>query len=182
MKTKRIIKLHLGCGKKYIPGFIHVDIRKFDHIDYIASVDNLNMFKDNSVNMIYASHILEHFKRFETEKVLNEWYRVLEKGGILRVAVPDFEKIAKVYLKNRNLDELIGLLYGGQTYENNYHYRIFDFQSLSNILRKVGFKKIYRYDWRKTIHKDYDDFSQSYLPHMDKKNGTLMSLNIEAIK
>ena len=177
-----IIKLHLGCGEKYIPGFIHVDIREFDHIDYITSVDNLNMFKDNSVNLIYASHILEHFKRFETEKVLNEWYRVLEKGGILRIAVPDFEKIVKVYLKNKKLDELMGLLYGGQHYKYNFHHKVFDFNSLSKILTKVGFKTVYKYNWRETIHKDYDDFSQSYLPHMDKKNGILMSLNIEAIK
>ena len=26
-------KLHLGCGKVYIPGFIHVDLMDFDHID-----------------------------------------------------------------------------------------------------------------------------------------------------
>ena len=178
MKTEGIIKLHLGCGEKYIPDFIHVDIREFDHIDYITSVDNLNMFKDNSVNLIYASHILEHFKRFETEKVLTEWHRVLKKDGILRIAVPDFEAIVKVYSKNRNLDELIGLLYGRQDYKYNFHHKVFDFNSLSNILTKVGFKTVYKYNWRETIHKDYDDFSQSYLPHMDKKNGILMSLSL----
>lgn len=180
MKTKEI-KLHLGCGEKYIPGFIHVDIRKFDHIDYVTSVDNLNMFKNNSVNLIYASHLLEHFKRFETEKVLSEWYRVLKEGGVLRIAVPDFEKIIEVYLKNRNLDELIGLLYGRQDYKYNYHYKVFDFNSLSNMLTKVGFKTVYKYNWRETTHKDYDDYSMAYLPHNDRK-GILMSLNIEAIK
>jgi len=37
-------------------------------------------------------------------------------------------------------------------------------------------------DWEKTEHAIYDDHSQAYLPHMDKKNGTLISLNMECIK
>ncbi len=49
-------------------------------------------------------------------------------------------------------------------------------------LKEVGFKDIRRYDWRETEHSDIDDFSQCYLPHMDKENGMLMHLNIEAIK
>jgi len=46
----------------------------------------------------------------------------------------------------------------------------------------VGFKEVVRYDWRKTEHFYVDDYSQAYLPHMDKTNGKLMSLNVEAIK
>jgi hypothetical protein len=46
----------------------------------------------------------------------------------------------------------------------------------------VGFKNVHRYDWRQTIHKDYDDFSQAYIPHMDKEHGILISLNVEAEK
>ena len=45
-----------------------------------------------------------------------------------------------------------------------------------------NFSEIQRYDWRETIHKDYDDHSQAYFPHMDKKNGLHLSLNIEAKK
>ena len=49
-------------------------------------------------------------------------------------------------------------------------------------LNLVGFKDIKRYDWRLTEHSNVDDFSQAYLPHMEKSNGKLMSLNVEAIK
>jgi len=180
-KEKKI-QLHLGCGEKYIPGFIHIDIRKFPHVDYVASADKLDMFKDNSVDLIYACCLLEHIKRSQTENVLKEWHRVLKPKGVLRISVPDFEKIVEVYLKSKDLKLLLGLLVGGQTYESNAHYMIFDSAYLSGLLKKIGFKNIRRYDWRKTIHKDYDDFSQAYLPHMDKENGTLMSLNIEADK
>jgi len=176
------IKLHLGCGEKFIPGFVHIDIRKFPHIDYVSSVDKLDMFKNNSVDLIYACHLLEHFRRNQIEGVLKEWYRVLKPNGILRLAVPDFEKIVEVYLKYKDLKLILGPLFGRQDYPENTHYVTFDFLTLSKILKKIGFKKIYRYDWQNTIHKDYDDYSQSYIPHMDKKHGILISLNIEAIK
>ena len=49
-------------------------------------------------------------------------------------------------------------------------------------LETIGFTNIHRYDWRDTEHSYIDDFSQCYLPHMDKENGMLMHLNLEATK
>jgi len=176
------IKLHIGCGNKYIPGFTHIDIRELPHVDYVTSADKLTMFEDNTVDLIYACHILEHFSRDEFETVLIEWYRILKPGGILRLAVPDFERWAEIYLATKDLQLILGSIVGGQDYPGNMHHMIFDFHLLSTVLATIGFKNIHRYDWRQTIHKDYDDFSQSYIPHMDKENGILMSLNIEAEK
>ena len=182
IQNNKEIKLHLGCGEKFIPGFVHVDARKLPHVDYVGSADNLPMFEDNSVDLIYACHLLEHFKRHETEAVLKEWYRVIKPGGILRLAVPDFEKLVEVYLKTKDLKLIFGPLVGRQDYPENTHYVAFDEKTLSEILSRVGFHNIHRYDWRKTEHKDYDDFSQAYIPHMDKEKGTLISLNMEAEK
>ena len=175
------VNLHLGCGKKFIPGFIHIDVRKFDHSDYVCRLDKLEMFKDNSVDLIYWSHVLEHFKRHECENALKEWHRVLKPGGLLRLAVPDFESIVKIYQEYKNVELLIGLLYGGQDYQYNYHHVAFDFNYLSKLLMQAGFTQIHRYDWKTTIHNDYDDYSQAYIPHMDKEHGVLMSLNVECI-
>lgn len=168
-------RLHIGCGNRYIPGFIHVDVRKLPHVDYVTSADKLDMFEDNSVDLIYNCHILEHFKRYQIENVL-------KVGGILRVAVPDFEKLVEVYLKTKDLKLILGLLVGRQDYPENTHYIVFDYSYLSEVLQKVGFKNIHRYDWRQTIHKDYDDYSQAYIPHMDKEHGILISLNVECEK
>jgi len=189
-KTKKEIKLHLGCGKRYIPGFIHIDLDDFPHIDYRRNITKLPMFKNNSVDLIYCCHALEYFDREEVKEVLKEWCRVLKRGGILRLAVPDFENIVKVYLKYKDLDHhgILGPLYGRTLIKTSkgekliYHKTTYDFKSLKKILESVGFKNIRRYDWRKTIHKDYDDFSQAYIPHMDKEKGLLISLNIEAEK
>lgn len=181
MSTKEV-KLHLGCGRRYVPGFVHIDLADYPHIDYKSDVSDLSMFEDNSVDLIYACHVLEHFKRYEAERILGEWYRVLKPSGILRVAVPDFEAIVTVYEKYKDMEFIMGLLYGGQDYEYNFHHVAFDFRYLEKLLAKVGFKNVHRYNWRKTIHKDYDDYSQAYIPHMDKEHGILMSLNVECEK
>lgn len=183
------MKLHLGCGKRYIPGFVHIDLNDFPHIDYRHDIRNLPEIKSSSVDLIYFCHGIEYFDRVEIIDVLGEWKRVLKKGGILRLAVPDFVALVKVYKKYGDLNKIIGPLYGrweikGQKGKVNvlYHKTVYDFSSIKTLLESQGFDSVKRYDWRKTIHKDYDDYSQAYIPHMDKKHGVLISLNIEAIK
>jgi|694.fasta_scaffold58393_8 predicted SAM-dependent methyltransferase len=182
MKQLNKIKLHLGCGNKHIDGFINIDIRKVEGVDIVDDVTKLESFSDNTIDLIYVSHVLEHFGRFEYTQILEKWYKLLKPQGTLRIAVPDFEKIVEHYLENKNLFILRGLLYGGQDYAENFHYCTWDFQTLSDDLTNIGFSSIKRYNWQDTEHFFIDDYSQSYLPHMDKKNGKLMSLNIEAIK
>ncbi len=181
-KSKDTIKLHLGCGQRYIPGFFHIDIINYDHIDYLTNIDDLSIFNDNTVSLIYNCHVLEHFHRSKVLKVLDEWYRVLMPGGILRTAVPDFEALCELYIEKKDLSLVIGPIIGRQNYLYNIHYNIFDYKSLESILLKIGFKKVYRYNWKKTEHAHIDDFSQAYYPHMDKKSGKLLSLNVEAVK
>ena len=156
-KNSGKIQLHLGCGSRILPDFIHIDARKLPHIDYVTSADNLKMFKNNSVDLIYACHLLEHFKRNRIDTVLKEWCRVLKPGGILRLAAPDFEQLVNVYRQTKDLKLILGPLVGRQDYPENTHYIVFDFATLSEALKKAGFQKIRRWDWRKTIHKDYDD-------------------------
>ena len=176
------MKLHLGCGSKHIDGFINIDARELPEVDEIDDVKTLVKFDKESIELIYASHILEHITRLEYTNVLSRWYDVLKKDGILRIAVPDIEKVFEHYSINKDLRALRGFLWGGQSYGFNYHYCGWDFKTLSEDLESVGFKDIRIYNWRETEHSHIDDFSQCYLPHMDKDNGMLMSLNIEAKK
>jgi len=182
------MKLHLGSGKRYIPGFTHIDVNYFPHIDYVHDIRTLPMIKNNTVELIYFCHGIEYFDRIEVKSVLKEWRRVLKKNGILRLAMPDFEALIKVYKKYRDINKIIGPLYGRWEIITKkvpkilYHRTAYDFASIKLILEETGFYNVKRYDWRKTIHKDYDDFSQAYIPHMEKENGILISLNIEASK
>jgi predicted SAM-dependent methyltransferase len=182
------MKLHLGCWHRYIPGFIHVDICDMEHIDYKSRIDDLSMFNDDTISLIYASHCFEYFNREDATRVLQEWIRVLKPKGMLRLSVPDFDKLVKMYEMTGKLECILGPLYGKMEIKSNsatetlYHKTTYNFESLSKILVDNGFNKVTRYHWQDTIHKNYDDHSQAYYPHMDKKNGLLISLNIEAIK
>lgn len=189
-KNKKI-ELYLGSGKRNIPGFIHIDLDDYPHLAYKHDIASLPMFSNNSVDLIYTSHSFEYFDRQEGEKVLKEWHRVLKPGGTLRMAVPDFEAITRVYLKyKKDLGHkgILGPLYGRMEIKTKgknktiYHKTAYDFKSLKNLLESTGFRNVHRYDWQKTIHKDYDDHSQAYIPHLEKKKGILISLNVEAKK
>lgn len=183
-----MIKLHLGCGKRYIPGFVHVDLDDYPHIDLRHGIERLPSIADDSVRLIYCCHALEYFDRTEAQAVLGEWRRVLIPGGILRLAVPDFAALVTVYQQGGTLDRVLGPLYGrmeiaGRRFTRTiYHRTVYDFAALAALLESAGFVAIRRYDWRQTEHRDVDDFSQAYVPHMDKENGLLISLNVEAEK
>lgn len=180
-----IKKLHLGCGIKKIEGFFHVDALDYPHIDHKGPVDDLSFINSNTVELIYASHLLEHFGRHEYKNVLIEWHRVLMPGGVLRLAVPDFAACALLYthgLLPNGIESIRGLICGGQRDQYDFHKIIFDEKQLSSDLQGIGFTQIRRWNWRDTEHHEIDDYSQSYIPHMDKDNGTLMSLNLEAVK
>ena len=178
------MKLHLGCGPRYIPGFVHVDCMRAPHVNIVGPVEKLP-FSDASISLIYASHVLEHFGRNEYKQVLVEWFRVLEPGGILRLAVPDFSACAAIYYESGLVDGLsglVGLLVGGQRDANDFHKMVFDEPFLRRDLLSTGFKEVRHWDWRATEHACIDDYSQAYIPHMRKQDGRLMSLNLEAVK
>ena len=176
------MKLHIGCGQKYLPGYKHLDVLESEHIDFVCDAGNLEMIDSESVNEIYACHILEHFRRDQAPGALEEWCRVLVPGGVIRIAVPDFEAIVDEYHQNRDAARVQGLLYGGQNYDYNFHFVAYDFEMLERLLQESGFDNVARYDWRDFLPQDYDDFSRAYMPHMDFENGRLMSLNVVATK
>lgn len=180
------MKLHLGCDKRFIPGFVHVDLADYPHIDHRHDIRSLPMIADGSADLVYACHALEYFDRVEVLDVLAEWRRTLRSGGVIRLAVPDFEALVAVYGETRDLARVIGPLYGrwpvpgaGVTI---HHRTVYDFTSLKAVLESAGFAGVRRYDWRETEHRDVDDYSQAYIPHMDKAHGRLISLNVEATR
>lgn len=176
------LKLHLGCGDVSLDGYINIDARYLPNVDKVENAQFLRSYSEGSVDVIYACAILEHFTRWEYVGVLQRWNDLLRPGGILRISVPDFEALTNYYKKCGDIRKLIGMFYGGQDYKENFHHMCWDFNMLKEDLENVGFKDIHKYDWRNTEHSNVDDFSQSYLPHMDKENGQLMHLNVEATK
>jgi SAM-dependent methyltransferase len=178
-----MIKLHLGCGHIKLPGYVNIDIMGAKAADVIADLRSLP-YPDASVDLVYSCAAIEHLGRREWVDALREWARVLKPGATLRLSTADFEAAVERYRDKHNLGELLGLLIGGQKDEFDWHGMIFDFDTLATGLGEAGFGKVRRYDWRKTEigALGIDDYSQAYLPHMDKENGRLMMLNVEATR
>ena len=178
-----MIKLHIGCGKRIIPGYINVDIQPFPGVDLLCDIRALPV-RDNSVDLFYSCAVIEHFGRREWKDVLAHRYAKLRPGGTLRLSTADFRSVCERYLEVGYIEESLGLVVGGQKDDYDWHGMIFDFDLLARGLTEVGFVNIRRYDWRDTelATLGIDDYSQSYLPHMDKEHGRLMMLNVEANK
>ena len=187
------LKLHLGCGKRYLPGYIHVDLDFEPHIDYPnTDIRNLKNFSSDSVSEIYTCGTFEYFEYKDAVPVLKEWLRVLKPGGILRISVPNFESIVDVYLQNnKNIEGegILGPLYGrweiGSPSNNKkkvlYHKMVYDYNLLSKTLALAGFRNIKKYNWKNILPEDYDDYSKAYVPYKDE-SGIQMHLNIECKK
>ncbi|MBD1858883.1 MULTISPECIES: class I SAM-dependent methyltransferase [Leptolyngbya] len=139
------IKLHLG-GKEVHSDWKIFDIEARPEVDFIGDAGDLSQFADNSIEAIYASHILEHFHHSlnnELIRTLTEWHRVLKPGGQLMVSVPNLQILCWLYL-NPNLSiydrhHLMRIMYGGQTNPYDIHRAGFDPDTLAAFLQEVGF-------------------------------------------
>ena len=179
-------RVNVGCGKRnFGKNWIHVDGKSFPHVED-SSIFPLDL-PDESMELVYASHVLEYFNTVMAVQVLSDWVRVLKPGGILRLAVPDFDAICYIYQNCKNdfsLQNLLGPLYGKMIMDGEeiYHKTCYDQESLTNVLEYVGLTDIKLWDWKLTCHAEFDDHSRAYLPHFDKENGILISLNMEGTK
>ena len=175
--------VHLGCGTKYLNGWINVDILDTLKCDIYADLNQIE-FPDDSIERVYACHVLEHLTESDALQLLKKIFAWLRDNGEIYLAVPDFYEINKRYTLHQNLAELRGLILGGGKDEYDIHKSIYDQKKLKEFLEDAGFNSVIRYDWRTfdVGQQNMDDFSQAYLPHMDKENGQLMSLNVKAKK
>lgn len=124
------MKLDLGAGDISPAGFTPMGNAHGSSL-YPLSV------ADGSVEEIRASHVLEHFARAEVPNVLKEWVRALKPGGKLKVAVPDFAKIAENYISGVN-EPTDGYVMGGQTAPDDFHKSIFDSTYLRKMMSDAG--------------------------------------------
>lgn len=177
-------KLHLGCGGRRAPGYCNVDITPQSSVDIVDNVSRLDRFPDNHADAIYACHVLEHFSHADAPQVLKTWYRVLKPGGEIRISVPDIDRIVKIYVKNwahfqtDGNSPWIGLLYGGQTDQYDFHKTGWNFCWLAHIMRGIGYVDMHEYPHEP--HFLGSDFWDNSLAH--EPFGEFLSLNLIARK
>lgn len=151
------VMLDLGAMGVSPPGFTPMG---YHHGSEIYPLD----IPDESVDIIRASHVLEHFPHGLVGHVLANWASKLKPGGTLKIAVPNLHWIAERYLAGD--DAMVQLyLMGGQTDKDDFHYCAFDDELLSELLRTAGLIEVSHWE------SDCEDCSR--LP---------VSLNLQAIK
>lgn len=120
------IKLNLGCGNKFLQGFVNVDMpnnwceRQPDLACDVRKLELPNDYADE----IHAYHVFEHFYRYEADDILADWTRILKPGGKMVLELPCLDKILGLfdyYAKNGielNYQMTMWGLYGDPKYHN----------------------------------------------------------------
>jgi predicted SAM-dependent methyltransferase len=174
------VYLNIGCGVNTSPEFINVDAVPQEKTHVLADARKLPMFADGSVDMIYASHVIEHLPRNDVPSTLREWHRILKPRGILRFGVPDFDQLIRMYQKSgNNIDSIVNQLMG-QDGEWDDHHTIWNKKYAERLLKEAGFKEVRSWDPATADHHSFTDkTSRAY----DIAGETIpLSLNLEAVK
>ena len=144
------MKLHIG-GKEAHPEWKIFDIEQRSEVDYVGDASDLSRFNDESIESIYASHVLEHFYyslNYELSFTLTEWCRVLKKGGQLMISVPDLRALCWLYTRHdigiEERFQIMRMMFGGQSNQYDVHKVGFDFDILCMYLSEAGFSECQR--------------------------------------
>ncbi len=100
--SDKAIKLNLGCGDRFNRGvsWLNTDFMASPPFVYKTDLRKKLPFKNARFEFIYSSHVLDHFEPLTAELIIEEIYRCLRPGGILRIVVPDLEFNCRHYLKS----------------------------------------------------------------------------------
>src|SRR5262245_25913120 len=111
-------------------------------------------FCDKTVDVIYSSHTLEHLFLEEGQALLQDAYRALRVGGLVRLAVPDLEHTIRLYQSGEK-EQALAFFFNRnrEGYLNSHHY-MYDFELLKNLLEKVGFVEVQRCRFREGMMQD----------------------------
>ncbi len=185
--TSRPAHLHLGCGPKYLDGFINIDANPLHSVDLWLDVRNGLPFPSNSVDSIYSTHMFEHFFEAELRRILRECFRVLKPGGGVRLIVPNLAGAIQAYAEQRtewfedrfphHFDSLGGR-FSNFLFCDGQHRTAFDFDYMDEVLQKAGFQQVEKS--REGDSKLYGDKVPSYGPGEPQE--LAHSLYVEAFK
>lgn len=180
-KISQGLKVHVGSGEVNIQGWVNIDARNFNHVHIISKKISFDEFTNDSIQEIYLCHVLEHLSFTEVEELLDIIFLKLKAGGLVRISIPDFDKIISIYDADKNnLNKIKHILMGGQDYEYNFHKAVFNKSFLSGLLASKGFIEITEWDTVEDFGVDLGDWSSGKIK--TSKGKMDVSLNLKAKK
>jgi predicted SAM-dependent methyltransferase len=136
--------LNLGCGTKFHPEWVNIDFVSTGEGVIAHNLLQGVPMPDNKFEAVYHSHVLEHFPRDKGFEFIKECYRVLKPGGVIRIAIPDLEQIARNYIEQLEL-----ALKGDKSASLNYDWMVLEMYDQTvrekeggNMLKYLGDKNI----------------------------------------
>ena len=156
--------------------YSYIEFARHHYIEYGNAPAGLRI-KDQTVDVLYSSHMLEHLDRIEADIFLREAFRVLRPGGIIRIAVPDISKHVEQYNESGNADAFIKALHVCVPRPRSltdklrllligtrHHQWMYDATSLANLLQKHCFVRIVILPAGKTKIKSHEplDLHENY--------------------
>lgn len=157
-------KLHLGCGERYLKGYINIDfpadlhrVQKHSVADRLIGIQKLK-YPPETIDEIRLHHVFEHFSRAMASALLTTWHVWLKDGGLLRIEVPDLEKMAQNitsrFSSNRKKMMAERHIFGSQEAPWAVHFAGYTPSRLTSFLEKYGFKviKIKKNHWKATAN------------------------------
>ncbi len=140
------MKLNVGSGRLHLEGYINIDCDESLSPDMVGRIEGME-FERGSVDVIYASHIIEHLDLDTSRLVLFKFFDWLKESGILRVAVPDMMVLTELLSEGIESYLILELIYGKHNAPlNQIHHWGFTESSLKRELEVVGFKVLGRFD------------------------------------
>lgn len=156
-------KLHLGCGEKYLDGYINIDYSQKEHTvmsiraDIYQDIKTLK-YKENSIDEIRSHHLFEHFSRVDALKFLMTWQKWLKTGGKLVIETPDYRACSSAYLRaatQKRRMEIGRHVFGSHEASWAYHYDFWDELKFRFVLGRTGFKNIKFEKYRNSLARYY---------------------------
>jgi glycosyltransferase involved in cell wall biosynthesis/predicted SAM-dependent methyltransferase len=145
------LKLHLGCGETYFPGYLNIDspssqhtVQRTSKADLYADLRQLE-YPTASVQEIRSHHVFEHFDRVTALRLLMDWYGWLKSGGQVVIETPDFRRCAEEFVRSNSPAEqhkLIRHLFGSQEASWAVHYDGWHQDKFQSTLTALGFQDL----------------------------------------
>ncbi len=129
------INLHIGCGDYWDENAVNIDFNIYGGTDMLWDIRKPLPFQPEVVVKIEAYEVVEHFNKYEIDEILKDWYRVLIKGGKVKISVPDMDGLIKMYQTEK--DKAIEQIYGLE--DHPHHKQGYTHLSLDKLFTEHGF-------------------------------------------